>query len=168
MGRIEKRKGAVTLIKAWKSIPKENRSGWTLVLMGPHGDDQEALYLLRQSDPTISWLGQVSEEQKRVVLSTSSVFVQPSNFESFGLTTIEAMHQGCAIIAAESGANPEIAENAIFFPPDSSDSLAKQISFLIERPKVVIELGQNMKARAQSLYSSKAFIERFESILEKL
>jgi glycosyltransferase involved in cell wall biosynthesis len=166
LGRIEKRKGASILIKAWKSIPIEDRLGWTLLIMGPPGDDLEATTLLNEIDPTISCLGQVSETEKHDSLSRSSIFIQPSNFESFGLTTIEAMHHGCAIVAADSEVNYEVIGQGLFYLAGSSDSLAEQINFLIQNPKSISTIGNNMLNRARTEYTPKAFVHNFGPVLE--
>ena len=166
LGRIEKRKGASILIAAWRLIPPEKRMGWKLLIIGPAGDDTEALAMLNESDPTISWLGQVSEEEKNSRLAGTRIFVQPSKFESFGLTTIEAMHHGCAIIAAESAVNSEVVGDGVFYSEDSPYLLAKQLSFMIENPKLISIAGANMLNRARSEFSPAAFINHFGPILD--
>jgi glycosyltransferase involved in cell wall biosynthesis len=166
LGRIEKRKGASILIMAWRLIPPEKRVGWKLLLMGPAGDDIQALTMLSEFDPTISWLGQVSEAEKNSSLASTKIFVQPSKFESFGLTTIEAMHHGCAIVAAESAVNSEVVGDGVFYSANSPDLLAKQLYSLIENPKSISTSGAKMLDRAKSQYSPATFVQHFGPTLE--
>lgn len=50
---------------------------------------------------SVEFLGFVSEEEKRYLLRASDVFVMPSPTELQSIATLEAMTQGCAVLAAE-------------------------------------------------------------------
>jgi glycosyltransferase involved in cell wall biosynthesis len=76
------------------------------------------------------------------------------------------MHHGCAIIAAESAVNSEVVGDGVFYSGDSPYLLAKQLSFMIENPKLISIAGANMLNRARSEFSPAAFINHFGPILD--
>jgi glycosyltransferase involved in cell wall biosynthesis len=55
----------------------------------------------------------------------ASALVYPSYAEGFGLPPLEAMAQGCPVVAARAGAMPEVlGDAAVFFDPADGDELA--------------------------------------------
>ncbi len=60
-------------------------------------------------------LGRVSDEELVALYRHARAFLLPARTEGFGLTAGEAMTQGCPVIAAASGALPEIYAGAALF-----------------------------------------------------
>jgi glycosyltransferase involved in cell wall biosynthesis len=62
------------------------------------------------------------------------VFVQPSLYEGFGFTAVEAMACGCALVSTDNGGSSDYArpgETALLAPPGDVDRLAAQIEELL-------------------------------------
>jgi glycosyltransferase involved in cell wall biosynthesis len=57
-------------------------------------------------------LGWVNPEEVPALYNLADCFVYPSLYEGFGLCLVEAMAAGCPVVAASTGALPEIAQNA--------------------------------------------------------
>ncbi|MDS9468930.1 glycosyltransferase family 1 protein [Paracoccus sp. MBLB3053] len=69
----------------------------------------------------IRFLGPVSDPELRALYSHAAMFLFPSRTEGFGLPPLEAMNLGCAVIAADAGAMPEIcAEGALLIDPEDT------------------------------------------------
>lgn len=57
-------------------------------------------------------LGQVTREEKRALLQSAWIYMQPSIYEAFGMAMVEAMACATAPIASAEGALPEIVSDA--------------------------------------------------------
>jgi len=69
--------------------------------------------------------GFVSAADLTVLLAAALALVHPSKYEGFGLTPLEAMAGGTAVLAANTGALPEVVGDAgMLLPPDDVDAWA--------------------------------------------
>jgi glycosyltransferase involved in cell wall biosynthesis len=73
----------------------------------------------------LQMLGYVPEEDLGHLYRNAAWFVFPSLYEGFGLPAIEAMANGCPVIAAQAASIPEVCgDAALYFDPYSPQSLA--------------------------------------------
>lgn len=75
----------------------------------------------------------------------ADVVVLPSLDEGCSNAVLEAMAAGRAVVASDSGANPELVQHQItglLVPPADPMALAEAIASLLERPERALELGQ--------------------------
>jgi glycosyltransferase involved in cell wall biosynthesis len=153
VGRIDKKKNLLTLVRAFEQIAEkfpdlELKLAGTF--SGPAGlattGTDELRQALRSSRYAlrIHVLGYVSEQEKPALLSNALMYVQPSIYEGFGLPPLEAMACGTPTICADSTSLPEIIgyENALFFDPMSTEQLASHISLLASSEDKRAELVQ--------------------------
>ena len=128
IGRIdEPRKGLPTLLRALPRIVAE-RPGVRLLVAG-RGDMAEAADGL---DPAVrdrvTFLGQVSEEDKARLLRTVDLYAAPNlGGESFGIILVEAMSAGAPVLASELDAFRRVLEGGqagALFPTGDADALA--------------------------------------------
>jgi glycosyltransferase involved in cell wall biosynthesis len=69
-----------------------------------------------------------------VVYDRCRVFVQPSVFEGFGFTAVEAMACGCALVTTDNGGSADYAvegETAVVVPPGDATGLAEGVVRLL-------------------------------------
>ena len=100
VGRLEKRKGVEWLIRAFKLLSDEMPHAYLLI--GGEGGQRWRLEQMVKTHgiANVNFLGYVTEEQKRHLMSNADLFCAPAMFgESFGIVIIEAMASGAAIIA---------------------------------------------------------------------
>lgn len=79
-----------------------------------------------------------SDDDLRELLNSVSIFLLPSHYEGFGLTGLEAMACGAALVTADSGGVREYAvndESAIVVPPGQPARLASALSTLVVDPE---------------------------------
>jgi glycosyltransferase involved in cell wall biosynthesis len=89
----------------------------------------------------IEWLGYVTDDKLRRLYRHAACFVFPSLYEGFGLPPIEAMRQGCPVIASTAASIPEVCgDAALYFNPDSVDELKSQIIRVLHDPRLSHEL----------------------------
>lgn len=102
IGRLEKRKGVMHLIKAYAALAK-HRDDVSLQLAGDgelRDDLQE--YVEEKDIPRVSFLGFVSEERKLKLLHEAALFCSPALYgESFGIVLLEAMASGTVTVAGD-------------------------------------------------------------------
>jgi glycosyltransferase involved in cell wall biosynthesis len=106
----------------------------------------------------VDYLGFIPDRQLAKLYSQAMATVVPSLSEGFGLTGLEAMHQGSPVVAARAGALPEIyGESALYFDPYKPQSLAAQLVALFKSASLRDSLRQSGRSRV-SRYSWDATI----------
>ncbi len=135
IGRLEKRKNLVNLIKAFE-IFKKNIQHSTfniqLTLAGKEGfgfeEIKKAIKTSRYKNDIIL-KNYVSEKEKEELYQNANVFVLPSFYEGFGLPVLEAMSRNVPVICSRTSSLPEIAGNAaLLVDPNDSKEIARAIN----------------------------------------
>jgi glycosyltransferase involved in cell wall biosynthesis len=89
--------------------------------------------------------------------------------EACPLVVLEAMADGCVVVAAEIGGIPELITHGIdglLVPTRSVDGLADGIRTALENPTAAVALGQGAHARARSEFSIDVAVRRVMLALE--
>lgn len=77
-------------------------------------------------ETAVRWLKFVPDEHLALLYSACTAFVSPSLNEGFGLPLLEAMACGAAVIAGNTGAQPEVVGNAgMLVNPHDTDAIAQ-------------------------------------------
>lgn len=138
-------KGFDLLMKAWSQIgPKY--PDWKLRLVG-HGSDRTKEMLRDLAGPGRSnleiadYTSDIKKEYDR-----AAIFVLSSRYEGWGLVMVEAMSQGCAVIACDfKGRQAEAIqdmENGVLCKTDDVSGLIKKLALLIENENLRTKLQQ--------------------------
>lgn len=164
VGRLEKRKGAQTLIKAVPLVLKEIPSAQFFIIgrdtflnaeaSSFNGDENMSFKsMLLKSIPgfcldNVKFLGYVESQELDFYLRACDIFVAPSLYESAGFIYLEAMSYAKPVIGCSVGGVPEVAkdqETGFLIPPENHVALAKAIVTLLKDGKRRKEIG--LKAR---------------------
>ncbi len=134
VGGLDARKNVGTLIDAWPRLPAATARDVKLVLAGDHPAALEQQLIRR-------WEGHGLRRDALVLLNTvddetlvrlyrgAAALVQPSLMEGFGLTALEALACGTAVVASNGGAIPEVVgEERLLFDPRSPADLADRLA----------------------------------------
>lgn len=71
----------------------------------------------------VRFLGHVTDAELRALYENAMMFLFPSRTEGFGLPPVEAMGCGCAVIAADAGAMPEVCgDGAQLVDPEDTEA----------------------------------------------
>lgn len=129
VGRLEARKGARTLVEA---ALKSAGALFDLRIAGD-GPQRHELEALAKSEPSITFLGAVSDQEKRRALRSASVAVAASTHgESFGLVILEAMAAETPVVVSDIDGYREAAGGcAQLFAPGDADSLLAAITAVL-------------------------------------
>src|SRR5690606_33278070 len=100
----------------------------------------------------------------------SSIFALPSYTEGFPNVILEAMSMGCAVIATNVGAIPEMLAISsdkpcgICVPVKNVEKLTEAITLLISNPQKVEMMGRNGSERVLKYYTFNSIIKQYMSV----
>jgi glycosyltransferase involved in cell wall biosynthesis len=93
------------------------------------------------------------------LLRSATVCVVPSVWqEAFGLSVLEMMVRGRAVVASRVGAIPEIIEHGVsglLVPPRDAGALADALTTVLSSPELQTNLGRAARRRASSLFTAE-------------
>jgi len=106
-----------------------------LVIAGPIAPDGQD-YLDRLAHEVeyagIEIVGEVTREQKRHLMASAWCFLQPSLYEGFGVSVLEAMACGTVPVVSRAGALPEVVGTAgVLVEPNDAVALAGAVVKLL-------------------------------------
>lgn len=169
VGHIVPNKGVREIVESCKSI-----SGLDIRLVGetPSSRFVESLESLMDSKTdgaTLTFVGQVSQEEVIKELLSAELFVFPSYYEGFPNAILEAMACGCPIIASNVGAIPEMlgmesSPCGVCVPPRDTVALKSAIESLLLDSSTRNELASKAKKRVNSEYSISKVWEKLARV----
>lgn len=163
-------KGFDLLIKAWKDISRIYPD-WKLRIVG-HGSKETRDRLAGLAEETINSIEFVPYTSNiEPEYQNASIFVLSSRYEGWGLVMIEAMSQGCAVVACDyHGRQAEViknGQNGILCEVNNCDSLKKAIVLLIKDRTMRDKIRINA-IKSVGEYNELKVALRIESMLNKL
>ena len=170
VGRLSVEKGLLDLLVAWRGIGHDRK---LLVLVGPDmtGNSMDVGPAARQyvSDNGLS--GQVTFHGESTdvarLLRGVDAYVQPSRYEAFSNSLIEAMATGLPVVASSVGGMLDCVadnENGLLARPEHPVDLARQLSRLLEDPRLRADLGARARATAVEQFSESVIFSRFVAL----
>jgi glycosyltransferase involved in cell wall biosynthesis len=153
VGNLEPRKNLVTLLNAYRSLPRDLRERYRLVIAGASGwltkELKRVLHLFRNNEKPIL-TGYVPQKLLPNLYRGASLFVFPSFYEGFGLPMIEAMASGVPVIASNTTSLPEVIGNAgVLVNPSVVDELKEAMEDLLRNKETRAELSEKGLERAK-------------------
>ncbi len=139
VGRLERRKGLETLVRAFVRVRQE-RTGIRLVVVGEGSQHRRCARLVPESlRGDVEFLGRVDNDVLARVHRRADLFVSPAlGGESFGIVLLEAMAGGTAVIASDLPGYREVLDDGrcgILVPPGDHGALARAILRLAADPQ---------------------------------
>ncbi len=104
-------------------------------------------------------------------IAACDIVVAPAINEPFGRSTVEAMLQGTVVVAADSGANPEIIESGvtgILVEPDNPIAFAREIARLASDRSERARLAEQALKSAHKRFSVDAHVRRVTQLYEEI
>lgn len=98
------------------------------------------------------------------VLAAASVFLLPSETESFGLSALEALACGVPVVASRVGGLEEVVEDGAcgrLHPAGAVDAMAASIVEILTHPPLRAAMGARGRERALTRFSKDSVVDRY-------
>lgn len=131
-----------------KALAAGSATSWTLAVVGAR--DARIFNDLPAMPQNLKYLGFVPDDELGALYKHAAWFLFPSIYEGFGLPAIEAMANGCPVLAARAASLPEVCgDAALYFDPTDAEDLAKLLTSLDARAVDRVRILRNAQARLQ-------------------
>lgn len=174
-GRVREQKGTDLFVAAMIAL-LPSRSAWTAVISGRVTDDNRAFadglkarIAAAGLSERIRFLGEVPDIKpwyQRV-----SLYVAPSRNEGFGLTPLEAMASGAAVVASDAGAYAEMivpGETGAVVPAGDGAALQGAIEIYLDDPALAQRHGLNALAHVRATFPLEGEADAIQAVYERL
>ena len=157
LGVMRYYKGFHTLIEAASII-----KGY-IVIAGSGPEEVNLKKLVDESGvKNVIFTGQVTDEEKTILLKNCTVFALPSHLrsEAFGMVLIEASMFSKAMITCEIGSGTSFVnlngDTGFVVPPESPTLLAQAANQLLLDKNLCLKMGDSARKRYEDFFSAKA------------
>jgi glycosyltransferase involved in cell wall biosynthesis len=163
VGRVDPNKGTPSLIAQWKRFRELHPDGPDLVLCGVDMigiEPCDGLVLTGFVDDTMKW----------AIMSQSSVIVQPSLQESFGMTVAEGWLAGRPVLVrreCEATAGLVVRSGGGLLYSDFA-SFDAALGLLLERPELAESLAANGARFVADTLSWDSVLEQYEALIRRV
>jgi mannosyltransferase len=119
----------------------------------------------------IRFLGEIEWAEVTEWYRRLSVVVAPARYEPFGITILEAMASGAAVVATRTGSYETVIEdgrNGFLADPGEIDGLVTSLEKLMSQPEQMLSMGVVGRQRATTLFPVEGEVEGISEIYEAL
>jgi glycosyltransferase involved in cell wall biosynthesis len=107
--------------------------------------------------------GWLAQDELSQLYGQSSILIVPSWFETFGLTALEGMLHGLAVISTQCGGPEELLEHdksGLLVPVGDVDALQTAVLSLLDQPLRAAELGLAAARQARRIHAWQTVVEK--------
>lgn len=172
VARLESIKGADLTLPAFAKVLKTNPQ-CCLKIVGD-GKLRETMEQQQRElgidKSRIDWFGRVEYHKLPELYSSMDIVWVPSRSEGFGLSAIEAMAYGCAVVASATGGLTEIVNDGtdgLLFKSCDTDDLADKTTQLLSNLEQLNQMKINAKATARQ-YTFDRYRDNILNLYSKL
>ena len=167
VGRLEKQKGLMTLVKAFKDFP------YTLKIIGFSSDGYENdLKAFAGETDNIQFMGKMDFEQIVPYLKSCLCTVVPSEwYDNFPNSLIESYAYRKAVVATDFGSLKEMVEDGetgLKFKYGDVDDLRTKIQYMFEHTEDARRMGENGYQLIGTKYSPGTHYNRLMEVFKKV
>ncbi len=187
-GKMEKRKGGITLITAVKEIKNKYPEIYSnlLVLMfsgdprkqrGKESRELGAMNYLKDAilkervEDVVKLMPGIGQDKLHYYYGAANVVAMPSYYEPFGMVAVEAMATGAPVVASNVGGLKWIIEDDItgfHAKVKNAKDLSKKIVKILSNPKLEDRLGKNSIIRAQRNFGWNIISQKMLKVYKQL
>jgi mannosyltransferase len=179
-GRVRAQKGSDVFVEAMCAL-LPRYPDFTAVMVGAIVPQQQAFAndLKRRIDAAglqsrIVMSGELDIEEVQRWYRRLTLYAFTSRNEGFGLTLLEAMAAGNALVASRAGAAERVVEDGVtgvLTPPDDADALVAALEPLMRDPALATAMGERARQRVLEKFSlqaeARAIADVYRRVLEQ-
>jgi mannosyltransferase len=176
-GRVRAQKGSDVFVEAMcRLLPRY--PDFTAVMVGAIVPEQQAFAneLRKRIEAAglqsrILITGELAIEEVQRWYQRLTIYAFTSRNEGFGLTLIEAMSAGSALVASRAGAAERVVEDGVtgvLTPPGDVDALVAALEPLMRDPAQAVAMGQRARARVLEKFSLDAEANAIADVYRRL
>jgi glycosyltransferase involved in cell wall biosynthesis len=174
-GQLSRTKGVHTLLRALEQLRAKGRSDFHLNIAGTgvpaYRAELEAIRTQGYLIDAVTFLGQIPHDRMTSVYQDHHVLVFPSEWEEpFGLSHLEAMACGTAVISTTTGGSAELIrhqKNGLAFKAGDVGELESQILILLDSERERRRLVDGGRAWVEEHHSFDGYVDRLEAFLSE-
>ncbi|MBU0976636.1 MAG: glycosyltransferase family 4 protein [Patescibacteria group bacterium] len=146
LGRMDRRKGAIYLVKAFRRLKRKMKN--IRLILGGDGDEFESVqsYIKRYSIDDVEVLGYIEEKLKSRLYATCDIYCSPALYgESLGIVLLEAMATGKSVVGGDNpGYRTVLKDTGSLFlvKPQKTDDFVKKLKILASNKELREVMGQ--------------------------
>ncbi|MGI4794255.1 MAG: glycosyltransferase family 4 protein, partial [Janthinobacterium lividum] len=164
---LDRRKGVFVLVEAFREVLRQVPS-CRLVLVGRGEHEAELRQVIAASGyaDRVEIRDRVPRHEAPALLRQGSVYCLPSFGEPYGMTLLEAMACGCAVVVTDAGGPPHIVPptGGLVVPTGNASALASALVELLQSPETRRRMGAVNRAHVESHHTWRAVVDRLEGI----
>lgn len=170
VGRLSDQKGLQYAIEAMPFVLKKEPKAKLLIIgEGPYKQELENQIFKKNVGNAVQFLGPLTQEEIAYHHNICDAFILPAlsnttGTEALGLSLLEAMASGCAVIGTKIGGIPTIienGENGLLIDQKNPEQLAKATLDILKNKKKAQEMGENGAAFVRKHYSWETVVKEF-------
>lgn len=149
IGTLCPRKNQLGLVQAFGRLPEDVRRGWTLILAGARGWQDEPILEAVHATPGVEWHEYVPDAALEELLTHARLLAYPSFYEGFGLPVLDAFQRGLPVLTSNRGSLQELAGGTAFIiDPKDTAAIARGLQLLMTDKALADDLASRGPARA--------------------
>ncbi|ALO35768.1 glycosyl transferase family 1 [Colwellia sp. MT41] len=177
LGRVRKQKGVHLFVQSCIAILKDHPDYTAVIVGGIAAKHETYAQELRDSiakaglSERIVFVGEQDFADIPKIFSSLSLVVALSESEGFGLTILEAMSSGAAVLASEAGAWPEVIRQGIdgyVVPVNDLVAVTDKMALLLSDETKLAQMGRSGRQRVEQHYSVEREAKELTRFLKAL
>lgn len=157
-------KGMGVLLRAMAALPPESPAHLVVVSRLTEGGATQALVRDLAVGHRVRFVHGLSQDELAGLIASAEIGCVPSLYEGFSFPAIEAMASGCALVASDAGALPEVVGRdgraGLLVPAGDHGALTVALEKLLGDAELRSRLGAAGRARVAERFSWRAIGER--------
>ncbi|WP_288883548.1 glycosyltransferase family 4 protein [Pedobacter panaciterrae] len=168
VGRLEKIKGAHTVLAAMKDQPEIR-----LKVIGTGTQQAELIdFAAKNNLNNVEFMGKKSKKETLELIGSADFLICPSEwYEVLGFTVVEAMAMGKPVIGSKIGAIPEMVidgHTGFLFEPGNYSQLSEKINELYNNRNLLLQMGANAEKHIRGLINTEKHFTGLQALIPSL
>lgn len=182
LGRMVKRKGIDTVIKAIAILKKTYHEPLHLIIVGGESDDPDPLLtpeigrlqIIAKEygvSELVTFIGRRGRELLKYFYNAADIFISTPWYEPFGITPLESMACGTPVIGSEVGGIKFTVlhgKTGFLIPPKDEQTLSSRMHELLTNEKLSHMFEENAIARVNSFFTWQTVAQSLASLYGKI